>query len=269
MVYREGVQVSEYVVVHHLPMVIPQHISGRAGEAATSFAAARRDSAMIEYVMSRTQDRPEIVWEGDDGASVQRALYAHSAAYTLFHHKHDQALEKLMPEANPLRDLISDMTVDHLTAVLLTNRHDGDLVRGLALWAQGGAPSRELRRGMSGDTRTVLTLLGDLLSAHVAGKSCNSEVVAQAVRAAQMDAFSRGKPPVVSNAMFYAFRHDVSADEFAETVAAALEVIPSFIIHGEPVTELIQAMFPQKWMRHFYDPRFGFTPDMFASGSVS
>lgn len=237
-----------FVVVERDPLVSPW-LHTRAGERLTAgkFASGARDDADVKSALAAGDSC--IVWEGTSADEMNRALVSHRAAWAMFNRDHAWVLARVMPDANPQHAVLADVSRAEVFEALHAFPDDDELLDGLSAWAvTSDAPeASEFRRECGeGVTSWLYTLR---LSPH-----SRADVIESAVRSLEMIEFvERATPNGITEhfAMWDACNDRTPAEEFCQLIAAALEVVPTFVVIGEPITELLGVMFPERWVRWY------------------
>lgn len=245
-----GVEPFPFVVVELHPQVSPW-LHTRAGERVTDgkFVSGSRDDDPVKDALAENDSC--IVWEGAIADEMNRALVSHRAAWAAFNRDHAWVMSRLLPDADPLHVVLADVTRTDILEALQAFPDDVEMLEGLYGWAVGcrEPEASEFRRETGEGVNSWLFALR--LSPH-----SRAEMIESAVRSLEMIEFiERDTPNGLAEhfAMWEACQDRAPAEEFCQVIAAALEVVPTFVVGDQVITELLETMFPQRWMRSYVE----------------
>jgi hypothetical protein len=138
--------------------------NGRAPSRQIYFAWGDEGGDTIKDIHRSAGHLAEIVWrgQGDPDAAAKRAWASHRGAYRVAGaHGHDRLLKHLMPNADPDKDLIVDVTPNQLrTALRRKTTRTGWVADALRKWCGNG----DLAAHVSPETLAVIAVLGTALT---------------------------------------------------------------------------------------------------------
>lgn len=251
-----GVDSFPFVVVEHRPLVSPW-LHTRAGKRLTEgkFVCGARDDDVVKAALVAGDSC--IVWQGASADEMNRALVSHRAAWAMFNRDHAWVMSRLLPCADPLHAVLADVTRTDIVTALQAFPDDEELLDGLYGWAVAcREPEATGFRRETGDGISSWLWAISLGERYDGTRVAHAELLKTAAQALEMMEFvERSTPNSFGEhiAVYKACGAGVPVEEFCQVVDAALGVVPTFVVDGVAITELLETMFPQRWMRWYIE----------------
>lgn len=244
------------MVVEHQILVSPW-LHTRAGERLTEgkFVSGHRDDDAVKDALAESDSC--IVWEGVSADEMHRALVSHRAAWTMFNRDHAWVLTKLVPDADPFHQVLADVPRTDILEALRALPDDQELLEGLYGWAVAcrELEATEFRREAGDGVGSWLWAIS-LGERYDGTRVAHSEMLETAEAALEMMEFVERSTPNSFDehiAVYEASKSRVPVEEFSEVLDAALTTVATFVVDGEPITELLETMFPQPWIQSYVE----------------